>query len=117
MPSIAEAAARLSTGPGLEVSIVVFAAALLGFLELYFGSALFALFLTRWLLPRLGIGAIVDTRPLRDGQIEREIRRSLVSILIFGGYGLLTFHAWRSGIVTVELESSLYRVARDLALL
>jgi hypothetical protein len=67
------------------------------FSALYFGFAAAAWFLTRTLLPRAGIGAIVDFHPLREEQIHREIRRSIVSIFLFGGYGLLVFEAWRAG--------------------
>ena len=59
----------------------------------------------------------MDKRPLRNGQIGWEIRRSLISILVFSVYGLLTFLAWRNGIVRVEFQPSWYKVAGDVAFL
>jgi lathosterol oxidase len=112
-----EAIAAFAAAAGFKGPIMVFAGALTGFLLLYVGSAIIAWFLTRRLLPGLRIGAIVDKRPLRDGQIGREIHRSLMSILVFGGYGLLTFLAWRNGIVTVEFRPSWYKVTGDVAFL
>jgi len=107
----------LAAAAGFEGLIIVFAGAVAGFLLLYFGSAIIAWFLTRTLLASIRIGATVDRRPLRSGQIGREIRRSLDSILIFGVYGLMTFVAWRSGIVTIEFHPSWLKLAGDLAFL
>jgi lathosterol oxidase len=69
------------------------------------------------LLPCLGIGAIVDQRPLRDGQIGCEIKFSLISVMVFGVYRLLTFLAWRNGLVSVEFQPSWYKVVGDVAFL
>jgi sterol desaturase/sphingolipid hydroxylase (fatty acid hydroxylase superfamily) len=112
-----ETITAFAAAAGFEGLVMAFAGAVTGFLLLYFGSAITVWFLTRTLLPSLRIGAIVDRRPLRHGQIGREIRRSLVSILIFGVYGLVTFVAWRSGIVRVEFHPSWYKLAGDVALL
>jgi Delta7-sterol 5-desaturase len=102
---------------GFEGLVIAFVGALAGFVLLYFGSAVIAWFLTRKLLPSIGIGAVVDRRPLRDGQIGREIRRSLFSILVFGVYGLVTLVAWRSGIVRVDFEPSWIKLAGGVAFL
>jgi lathosterol oxidase len=112
-----EALAAFAAATGFQGPIIVFAEALSGFLLLYAGSAIIAWFLTRRLLPGLGIGAIVDKRPLRDRQIAREIQRSLISILIFAVYGVVTFLAWRYGIVTVEFRPSWSKVMGDAAIL
>ncbi|GAB3388402.1 sterol desaturase family protein [Lysobacter fragariae] len=58
------------------------------FSALYFGFGAANWWLTRSLLPRLGYGRLLDTRPLPRGQLRREIGESVVSILIFG-IGLL----------------------------
>ena len=86
------------------------------FLLLYIFFASLGWVLTRHILPYLKIGAIVDSRPLKDGQIGREIRRSLVSIAVFGAYGVLTLEVWRTGLIHVDFHASWLKVASDLAL-
>jgi sterol desaturase/sphingolipid hydroxylase (fatty acid hydroxylase superfamily) len=102
---------------GFQAAITVFVAALSGFLVLYFSAAGITWLLTRRLLPALGIGVVVDQRPLRDSQIGREIARSLITILVFGVYGLVTFLAWRVGLVSVDLHASWPKILFDVVLL
>jgi lathosterol oxidase len=102
---------------GFRAAITVLVAALSGFLLLYFFAAIITWLLTRGLLPALGIGAVVDQRPLRDGQIGHEITRSLITILVFGVYGLVTFLAWRVGLVSVDLRASWPKIVFDIVLL
>src|SRR5262249_45322876 len=73
--------------------------------------------LTRKLLPDWGIGAIIDLGPLRDGQIAKEIRRSLVSIGVFAGYGWLATHAYLHGWVDVAWQGSGTRLRAEILLL
>jgi Delta7-sterol 5-desaturase len=54
------------------------------FLAMYLGFAGGAWLLSRRMLPAMGIGRVVDTRALREGQLGREIRGSMVSIVVFG---------------------------------
>lgn len=49
---------------------------------LLFGGVMWAL--TRHILPGLGVGQILDPRPLAPGQLSRELKQSAASILIFG---------------------------------
>lgn len=89
---------------------------------LYFGL-LYAAFaglgwaLFRCLLPALGIGRIIDARPLRDGQIATEIRRSLVSIFVFSCYAPLTEYAYRNGYIRVSWDYQWPLAIAQLALL
>ncbi|MVW71353.1 sterol desaturase family protein [Bordetella sp. 15P40C-2] len=53
-----------------------------GGIYLLFGAVTWLL--TRYVLPALGIGAVLDPRPLRPGQLRHEFMQSGVSILIFG---------------------------------
>lgn len=53
-----------------------------GGIYLVFGSVTW--WLTHWALPKLGIGQLLDPRPLAPGQLRRELSLSAVSILIFG---------------------------------
>jgi Delta7-sterol 5-desaturase len=114
---IEETIASSAAAGGSPSGITVLVAALSGFLLLYFGAATVTWLLTRGLFPALGIGAIVDKRTLRDGQIGREIVRSLISVMVFGVYGLVTFLAWRNSLVQIELHPSWYKVVGDVALL
>jgi Delta7-sterol 5-desaturase len=117
MSKVIEAIAAFPAAHGFRGLALVFAGTLSGFVLLYFGSAGVAWFLTLHLFPWLGVGGIVDHRPLRNGQIGHEVRRSLVSILVFGLYGLVTFLAWRHGIVKIEFRPTWPKVLGDVALL
>lgn len=88
-----------------------------GFLLLYFSFAVGAWAFTRRILLPLRIGDIVERRGLRKGQIAEEMRHSLVSIVIFGAYGALTFEAWRYGFVTIDFDASWPRIVTDTAIL
>jgi lathosterol oxidase len=101
---------------GLHGALEFFAWSSGEFLVLYFFFACLGWLLTRYILPSLKIGGVVDPRPLKDGQIAREIGRSLVSIAIFGAYGVLTLEAWRAGLIQVEFRASWWKVASDLGL-
>ena len=70
--------------------LAIFAAASLGFAAIYFALGGLCALLTAKVLPRLGWGRAIDERPLRPGQVRGEVLRSLVSIAIFGAYGVLT---------------------------
>ena len=54
------------------------------FALLYFVTAAFTWWPTHEVLPRIGFGHVLDPRPLRPGQLRREIGESCVSIAIFG---------------------------------
>lgn len=63
-------------------------AGILFFLALYLIAGGLTALLSKWLLPAIGYGKILDPRPLGPGQIRREMSLSLMSIVIFGA-GLL----------------------------
>jgi sterol desaturase/sphingolipid hydroxylase (fatty acid hydroxylase superfamily) len=96
---------------------LVFVAVSVAFAAIYFGSAAVTWWLTRHVLPARGIGRIIDRRPLRAGQIPDEIRRSLVSILVFAGYGVLTVAADRAGVVAIRWVETPSLFLLDLLLL
>ncbi|KRG69105.1 sterol desaturase family protein [Pseudoxanthomonas dokdonensis] len=54
------------------------------FSVLYFTTALVNTWLSQRLMPAIGFGRRLDPRPLRPGQLRREIGESMMSILIFG---------------------------------
>jgi sterol desaturase/sphingolipid hydroxylase (fatty acid hydroxylase superfamily) len=95
----------------------VFGAAFVSFATLYIIFAGGGWWLSRSLLPAWKIGAVVDPRPLREGQIAKEAWRSLVSIATFGGYGVLTVEIFRAGHVNVAWEPSWLRTGIDIVLL
>jgi sterol desaturase/sphingolipid hydroxylase (fatty acid hydroxylase superfamily) len=84
---------------------------------MYFSFAGLGWWLSRSLLPGWGVGAIVDARPLREHQIATEIRRSVLSIVIFAGYGWLTTQAYLRGRVDVSWTASWAQIVGDVAVL
>jgi lathosterol oxidase len=95
----------------------VFGSAFLSFAALYAIFACGGWWLSHSALPAWNIGAAMDSRQLRPGQIAKEIRRSLVSIAIFAGYGVLIVDAYRAGLVNVVWEASWLRIATDIVIL
>lgn len=57
---------------------------LLFFGGIYLGFGALNALLTRRVLPALGIGRVLDPRPLQPGQLRRELTQSGISVLIFG---------------------------------
>jgi sterol desaturase/sphingolipid hydroxylase (fatty acid hydroxylase superfamily) len=76
---------------------VVFAFTTLGFLFLYFGLGAATRALVTRALPARGIGRPLSTRALAPGQVAREMRRALLTIVLFGGFGVLTAVGVRAG--------------------
>ena len=64
------------------IEVMLWGLAFFGGIYFLFGSVTWLL--TRHLLPALGLGHILDPRPLRPGQLRRELGESAISILIFG---------------------------------
>jgi sterol desaturase/sphingolipid hydroxylase (fatty acid hydroxylase superfamily) len=96
---------------------LVFAATAGGFLFIYFGVGGLAHLLVTRVFPALGRGRTLAERPLAPGQLGREVRQSLVSIAIFGGYGVLTAVGARAGLWQVVPLRSAGGVALEIALL
>ena len=93
------------------------AAAAAGFLLMYLGFSWGAWLLTRRVLPRMGIGRIIDSRVLPAGQIRREVGHSLVSIGIFSAYGALTVALERAGFISIRWTETPWTLVRDLLIL
>ena len=94
--------------------LFAFAGLFVGFAGMYLGLALGTLFLTKRVFPTLGIGQPIDPRPIRPGQLRGELVRSLVSVSIFAGYGMLTLWAERHGLVTIRWQETTYAFLLDL---
>ena len=87
------------------------------FALLYFGVGGINVLLTRVVLPMLGYGRRIDTRPVPPAQRQREFRLSVMSILIFGiglvvPWGLLTL-----GWARVAEDPAWWRVLIECAVL
>lgn len=87
------------------------------FTVLYVGFALLSLALTKIILPRLGIGRVIDPRPLCANQVRREIGWSAVSVLIFGVGLLVPWGLVRAGWASVTLTAPGWRVALECLVL
>ena len=101
---------------GFTGAVEFFALSTGEFLLLYILFASLGWLLTRHILPHLQIGGIVDPRPLKAGQIGREIRLSLISICVFGAYGVLTLEVWHAGLIHVDFHAPWSKVLSDLTL-
>jgi sterol desaturase/sphingolipid hydroxylase (fatty acid hydroxylase superfamily) len=89
----------------------------IGFNAIYFGLAGFTLLMTRRILPRFGIGRVIDGRRIPPLQIRREVRLSLVSIAVFGAYGSLTLWLDRRGVIEILWTYPPWRFLLDMVLL
>ena len=87
------------------------------FLALYLGCALLNRLLTRRLLPALGHGGILDPRPLAAGQVGREVRASLGSVLVFGVGLVVPWSLIQAGWARFAVEPSLGRIVVEAVLL
>lgn len=92
----------------------VVAFGLLYFGALYLGGALLTLACTRWLLPRLRHGAVLDARPLPAGQHAREWRQSALSVAIFGTGLLLPWLLLQWGWARVADGAGGARIAAEI---
>jgi lathosterol oxidase len=97
-------------------TLEIFAIASLGFAAIYFGLG----GLTAWItgaLSRRGVGRVIDTRTLVRHQVRDEVLRSLVSIAIFGGYGVLTLALEARGWVHLRWTLDGPRLLADLVVM
>lgn len=76
---------------------IVFGITTVGFFLLYFGLGATTHLLVTRVFPARGIGRPLSNRSLAPGQIRHEMRQSLSSIFMFGGFGVLTAVGARAG--------------------
>lgn len=86
------------------------------FAMLYFATALLFHGLTR-VLPAIGFGRVLDTRPLRAGQLRREITEACGSILVFGLGLVLPWAMLRLGWARLASDPTMLRIAAEIAAL
>lgn len=83
------------------------------FALLYFAVALGGTLLVR-ALAQMGVGRVIDTRPLPAGQVRREIRQACVSIAIFGIGLLLPWGLVRLGWAQLASDASALRIVAEV---
>jgi sterol desaturase/sphingolipid hydroxylase (fatty acid hydroxylase superfamily) len=87
-----------------------------GFLAIYLGFGGLTWLATTRLFPRLGWGRPLPSPPaIAPGQLGREIRLSLVSIALFGGWSVASVAAERAGWVSIAWQTNWARVPLELA--
>lgn len=92
----------------------VFAFTAGGFLSMYVGLGLLTSYLVRGLFPALGVGRALGQRVATAAQVRAEVRHSLVSIFVFGWYGVATVQAARLGWVSVDWQPRLAALPLEL---
>lgn len=98
-------------------AIAVMAIGVAFFSLLYIGAGLATSGLTRVVLPRLDYGRRLDPRPVQAGQIQRELRASTVSILIFGIGLVVPWGLLQLGWARLASEPSGWQVAAEIGAL
>lgn len=83
---------------------LVYAATVFYFVLLYFGFALLGEFLSKHFLPQKGIGISLSKEENEPKQKRKEIRYSLVSIAVFGFFGILPRIFYDLGFVSIKWD-------------
>jgi len=89
---------------------------------LFFGAIYLAFGALGWLLtarilPRLGIGQVLDPRPLSVGQFRRELGQSAVSIAIFGLGMVFPWGLLQLGWARLAFDASGWQIAGEIVVL
>ncbi|RZL67200.1 MAG: sterol desaturase family protein [Variovorax sp.] len=84
---------------------------------IYLGFGALTWFLTRTLLPALGIGRVLDPRPLRAGQLRDELKQSGLSVLIFGLGMVFPWGLLQLGWARLAVDPSGWRIAAEILVL
>ena len=87
------------------------------FATLYLSVGTLAWWLGHRLLPALGIGRRLDTRPLPRGQLRREFAASASSILIFGCGLVVPWGLLRTGWARLAVDPPTWRVLVEIVVL
>ena len=87
---------------------------LLFFGGIYLGFGAVTWWLTRRLLPAWGVGGMLDPRPLGPGQLARELRQSVVSVLIFGLGMVFPWGLLQLGWARLAVDAGGWRIAAEI---
>ncbi len=86
-----------------------------GSIYLVFGGLTW--WLTHRLLPALGLGRLLDPRPLQPGQLARELRQSALSILIFGLGLVFPWGLLQLGWARLDPDAGGWQIAAEIVVL
>ncbi len=92
----------------------VMGAGIVFFSVLYLGFAVIFLALSKYLLPALNHGGILDPRPLPAAQIQRELGYSLLSILIFGTGIMLPWAMLKAGWAQLAQQATFWQIGLEI---
>ena len=81
---------------------------------IYAGFGCLTWLLTRRVLPALGIGRVLDPRPVRPDQLRREISQSAVSVLIFGTGMVFPWGLLQLGWARLDAEAGGWQIALEI---
>lgn len=95
----------------------VIVAGLLFFGGIYLLFGAMTWLLTRHVLPALGIGGVLDPRPLRPGQLRHELIQSGVSILIFGVGMIFPWGFLQLGWAHLDAQAGALQIAIEILVL
>lgn len=98
-------------------AVEVMAVGLAFFAVLYLLSGSIAWWLSHHVLPALGIGRRLDTRPLPPQQLRRELGASAMSILIFGTGLIAPWGLLQLGWAQLVVDPPVWRVLVEVVLL
>ena len=98
-------------------ALEVMAAGVAFFAVLYLSTGALAWWLGHGLLPALGLGRRLDTRPLPHGQLRREFIASTSSILIFGCGLVVPWALLHAGWARLAADPPAWRVAVEIVVL
>lgn len=92
--------------------VMLWGLAFFGGIYLVFGALMWLL--TSKLLPALGIGRVLDPRPLVPGQLKRELQQSAMSILLFGTGMIFPWGLLQLGWANLTPDASGIRIALEI---
>ena len=90
---------------------------LLFFGGIYLGFGALNALLTRRVLPALGIGRVLDPRPLQPGQLRRELTQSGISVLIFGLGMVFPWGLLQLGWARLDPDAGWRQIAAEIVVL
>jgi Delta7-sterol 5-desaturase len=87
------------------------------FAFLYFFFALLGYWLSRHILPKYKIGASLQKKPIPKGQISLEIRLSLISVAIFGFWGMATQWGYQMSFIVISWNTTMVELGIEYLVL
>ena len=85
--------------------------------SIYLGFGALNWLLTRRVLPALGMGRVLDPRPLQPGQLRRELTQSGVSVLVFGLGMVFPWGLLQLGWARLDADAGWRQVALEIVVL